>query len=116
MHEYSIAQAMVELACREAQQAGATRVTRVVCRVGVLRQIEDPILREAFELAGQGTLCEHAVLEIEKTELKAACPACHRQFTVVAWDWTCPRCSQRGTALPGGDELEMVSLEAEEAA
>lgn len=111
MHEFAIARALVDLACEQARAAGLSRVSRVNCRVGVLRQIEPDMLRDAFDVARTDTACEAAALGIESVALRAKCPHCRRAFTVESWDWQCPDCGTVGEPAGGGDELELTSIE-----
>ena len=113
MHEFSIAQALVDAAVEEARRAGAQRVNKLTCRIGALRQVNDWLMQEAFGIARTDTLCADAELVIEKTYLRATCPRCRVTFAVRDWDWTCPTCGALGENPAGGDELELLSLEAE---
>lgn len=113
MHELSIACSLVEEAAREASRAGAGSVTKLRCRIGELRQIDSMFLAEAFEIASSGTVCDRAELCVEKSPVRALCPQCHRRFAVRNWVWKCPACGSEGTEPVGGDELELLSLEAE---
>ncbi len=113
MHELSLARNLIELARDAATAAGARRVSRLHCRVGVLRQIDDTLMQEAFELAGAGTLCEGAGLTIEKAPITAYCSGCGQSFAIREWNSDCPRCGAAGTRFAGGDELELVSIEVE---
>ncbi|MCG8409066.1 MAG: hydrogenase maturation nickel metallochaperone HypA [Phycisphaerales bacterium] len=113
MHEFSVAQSLIEAATAEAAEAGAVRVTRLYCRIGVLRQVDEWLLKEAFEVARQETVCETADLSIEMVYLQLACPRCEQTFSMRDWDWQCPRCGTEGIQPTGGDELELTSLEAE---
>lgn len=113
MHELSIVQSLLDVALAEARRAGAARVTRLNCRIGELRQIDDRLLVEAFELLRPGTLCDTAELCVEKTFIRARCSGCGREFDVRNWQWRCPACGEEGSALNGGDELELTSIEAE---
>jgi hydrogenase nickel incorporation protein HypA/HybF len=112
MHELSIARALVEMASQYAARAGAARVLRLNCRIGVMRQIEDDLMQGAFEAARVGTSCETAELCIEKSPLRARCRACTREFIVREWNWSCTTCGADGELLDGGDELELLSIEA----
>ena len=113
MHEFAIASSLVEAATAEARRAGASRVTRLTCRIGVLRQVEEHLLTEAFELARQGSLCESATLTVEKIHMRARCPQCSREYAVYNWEWNSPCCGAEATGVIGGDELDLVSIEAE---
>lgn len=113
MHEFSIVQSLLDVATTEAKRAGATRVLRLNCRIGSLRQVDDRLISEAFELLCRGTICESAELRIEKTYLRARCSSCQQPFDVRDWNWRCPECGGEGSVLGGGDELELTSIEAE---
>lgn len=113
MHEFAVARNLVEVAVDEAGRAGARRVTRVHCRIGPLRQLETALLREAFDAAAAETLCAGAVLEIARTPMMARCAACRHAFSVDGGGWACPCCGAPDATLTGGDELELVSLEAQ---
>lgn len=113
MHEFSIAQGLIEAATAEARRVGATRVTRLKCRIGSLRQVDDTLLQEAFAIVCQGTLCDSALLMIEKTSMRAMCPKCQSPFDIHGWEWCCPTCGTLGQQGTGGDELDLLSLDAE---
>lgn len=113
MHEFAVAQSLVETASVEARRAGAQRVTVIHCRIGVLRQVNSDLLNEAFSLARQGTLCEAAELRIDKAYVRASCRRCDHEYTVRDWEWGCPKCGAEAAELTGGDELLLVSIEAD---
>ncbi len=113
MHEFSIAQSLLDVARETAVEAGVDRVCSLNCRVGVLRQVDDELLREAFSIAAADTLCAGATLVIEKCRMQAYCPRCASMFDIVDWDWTCRGCGGEGESPHGGDELELTSIEAE---
>lgn len=114
MHELAIAQELVRIACEHARRAGVGRVRRLNCRIGVLRQVEPGLLREAFEIARGDSACCDAELCVQTVPLRARCGACGQTFDVVLWNWACPRCGLDAELLPGGDELELLSIEAED--
>ena len=113
MHEFAIAQALVETASAEAQRAGARSVSALRCRIGVLRQVSAELLNQAFSLARAGTLCAAAELQVEKTPMQATCGECGHQYPIGDREWSCPQCGAEAPNVTGGDELELVSIEAE---
>ena len=104
---------MVDAACAEAKRVGASRVRRLICRIGALRQVDDWLMQQAFDSLKTGTLCADGDLSIEKTYLQARCPRCRERFNVRGWEWHCPVCGSMVDGAGGGDELELVSIEAE---
>lgn len=113
MHELSLARELVRMAEQAARDAGAVSVGTVRVRVGVLRQIDELLLHEAFAAARTDTCCAGASLDLLVSEITARCPACGATFAVHDWCWRCPHCRAEGEPLPGGDELELVSIDAE---
>lgn len=113
MHEIGLATSIVEQAQQAARKHGAGRIRSVRCRIGALRQIDDELLRAAFSAASADSACASASLEILRVPMRACCTGCRHEFPVVNWDWTCPACELPNATLSGGDELELVSLEAE---
>jgi hydrogenase nickel incorporation protein HypA/HybF len=104
---------MVDAAITEAQLHGASRVLKMACRIGALRQVDDWLMHEAFAIAREGTICSECELVVEMAYMQAMCPACNVRFPVRNWEWRCPTCAANGEAPTGGDELELLSLELE---
>ncbi|MBX3396127.1 MAG: hydrogenase maturation nickel metallochaperone HypA [Phycisphaerae bacterium] len=113
MHEFAVARMIVEQVQKAAEEVGASRVTSVLVRVGVLRQIEASLLAEAFTLCAEGTCCSASNLEVEISHVHTKCKSCDSSFEVLEWVWSCPRCGAEGVYGVGGDELQIVSIDAE---
>jgi len=113
VHEISIAQAIVTAACTEASRAGAVRIKKLLCRIGAMRHVDDWLLKEAFVIASAGSMCDGCEFEIEKTYMQSLCPRCQKRFSVQNWNWLCPTCGAEGQSPTGGDELDLLSIEAE---
>jgi hydrogenase nickel incorporation protein HypA/HybF len=112
MHELGIAQAALQQTLEQARRAGATRVARIVLRVGALSGVDGEALRFAFTSILPGTAADGAALEIEPVPAVARCPDCQREFNPDAdFIFTCPSCQRLCTALTQGRELELTRLE-----
>jgi hydrogenase nickel incorporation protein HypA/HybF len=112
MHELSIAMAVVDTATRH---AAGRRVTVVTLRVGHLRQVVPDSLDFGFGLVARGTVCEGARLEQVVVPARLRCAPCAREWTVAEPDFRCPSCRAAG-AVVDGDQIEVESIEVEEAA
>jgi len=110
MHELSIVNSLLDAAEAEAAQHGATRITHVYCRIGCLRQVDQMLLHEAFDLARRGTLADGAALSVTKVGMRLSCHECSHQTDLDGWRFDCPACGSTKIALDGGDELELTSL------
>ena len=124
MHELSIARAITETALRHAE---ARRVTEIRVRIGRLRQVVPDSLGFYLEIATEGTDARGARLELESVEARLRCSACRSEWDpapdpaerdedlIGAPRFRCPTCGEGGAEVISGDELELTSIEVEEA-
>jgi hydrogenase nickel incorporation protein HypA/HybF len=73
MHELSIAQSLLDVAVRHAQQAGAQRITRLNLVIGELASIVDESVQFCWEMISQGTLADGAELHFESVPAQLRC-------------------------------------------
>ena len=84
MHEVTIAQDLLRIIEEETKKHGATRVTRVLVRIGVLSYCVPDSLDFAFTAVSHGTIAEGAKLEIESVPARGKCSNCNEEFPVTA--------------------------------
>ena len=114
MHELSIAQNLIDLACEAAAREGADRVSKLLVRVGALSGVVKEALIFSFELAAEGTACAAAELDIEELAVTVLCPACRETKTLRDLScWICPQCGTPTSEIVGGQELDLVAIEVE---
>lgn len=112
MHELSIATAALQQALEETRRAGASRVTRMVLRVGTYSGVDVEALRFALTAIQPGTAAAGAALDIDTVAAVARCPDCAREFSPGAdFLCACPDCGRISTTLLQGRELELTRLE-----
>lgn len=112
MHELSVAQGLIDVACEAAEREGNVRVTRLTVRIGRLSGVVRQALEFAFDLAAEGTLCHGAALAIEDVPVSVRCPVCREAKTLDdEYAFVCPTCGSPTPELLTGRELELVSLE-----
>ena len=111
MHEYGIAQALVEQVGEVARNNGAGSVSRVVIQVGRLRGVVPEILRWGFEVASAGSVAEGAELAIEEVPIAIRCRGCRAESELDDPVYICPSCSGFDVEPLSGDELVLKSLE-----
>ena len=73
MHELSIADAVVRIACAHAD---GRRIETVEIKIGHLRQVVPDSLAFAFTLVAEGTLAEGAELVMEEVPAAGICRVC----------------------------------------
>ena len=112
MHELSVSSAVVDTVLKH---ASGRRVTVVSLRIGHLRQVVPDSLAFYFELVSRESLAEGARLEQEYIPARLRCTACDRDWDPEdAW-FRCTGCGGPGEVI-AGNELEVESIEVEEAA
>ena len=110
MHELSIAQAIVDIAVRN---AGGSRVTCVEVQVGRLRQVVPAALEFSFELCAHGTVAEGAALELEVLPVGVRCPSCAAESQPAGFPLACAACGALNVDVVQGEELRVQSLSLE---
>jgi hydrogenase nickel incorporation protein HypA/HybF len=111
MHEYSIISALVERVEREVEARPGAVVLRLHVRIGELAGVELDLLRTAFELFRERTVCERAELALELVPAIWRCPRCARVIAPGAV-LRCADCNRPARLDAGGDIiLERIELE-----
>jgi hydrogenase nickel incorporation protein HypA/HybF len=112
MHEFSLAQALVELV-RQKTPPGAV-VRAVAVRAGPMRGIDPQAMQWAWQVASEQGGLNGAALNLDELPWTLRCPDCGRQWESAELDAACA-CGSRLAGPVGGDELTLVSLEVDEA-
>ena len=113
MHELSLSGAIVNTVVKH---AAGRPVSLVSLRVGALRQVVPDTLDFYFEFVARDTVCEGARLEQELIPARLRCATCEREWEIELPIFMCPGCGPSGRVeVAAGDELEVESIEVEEA-
>jgi hydrogenase nickel incorporation protein HypA/HybF len=115
MHEIGIIESILEVAEETAREANSPGIQVIKLRLGQFTAIAQESLEFAFEVARQGTLAEHARLEIEVVPMVLHCVVCDAA-TQPAGTLSLI-CTQCGFPLKivSGQELQIEYIEIEEA-
>ncbi|MGI8622054.1 MAG: hydrogenase maturation nickel metallochaperone HypA [Solirubrobacteraceae bacterium] len=111
MHELSIAEAIVAIAC---DHAAGRKVLKVEVRIGHLRQAVPSALSFAFDLVAEGTAVHGAELVLERVPAVGRCRACETQTELSGFPLECERCGGWELELLQGEELLVDALEIDE--
>lgn len=113
MHEYSIVQSLLESCEEHAKQNDATKVTKVVVKIGVLSGVEPDLLETAFNTFKEKTVCDEALFVINKQDIVIFCNDCQTTSTLEKREFTCPKCQSINIDVKEGEEMYLMSLEME---
>ncbi len=111
MHELSISSAVVQTAI---EHAAGRRVSVVTMTTGAMRQVVPESLAFYFEIVAQDTVCEGARLEQHLVAARLRC-ACATEWEPEIPAFRCPACGGADVEVIAGNELEVESIEVEEA-
>ncbi|QOR61128.1 hydrogenase/urease nickel incorporation protein HypA [Sulfurovum sp. ST-21] len=113
MHEYSVVQALLNQCEEIAVQNEAEKVTKVVCKIGMMSGIETHLLQVAFDTFKEGTMCEGAEFVINKQKLKLECRECGHVFETDEVRYYCTKCESLTVKVLDGEDMYLMSLEME---
>ncbi|SMC09780.1 hydrogenase/urease nickel incorporation protein HypA [Nitratiruptor tergarcus] len=115
MHEYSIVQSMLDLIEENAKKHNATKVEKVVVKIGVISGVEPHLLKIAFDTFKEGTICESAELTMHIQPIVARCKKCERviEFPKETLFFECSSCGSVELSIVDGEEMYLMSLEME---
>ena len=112
MHEAGIMQSALDAIRNQAEKHAATRVSRIVLRIGTLAGVDHDALRFAYEALAPGSIANGATLEIEPVPARARCATCGTEFGVErGFIFQCPRCGEYSGDIRAGRELGIARLE-----
>lgn len=111
MHELSVCMSLIEQVEAVAREHAATRVDKVVLRIGPLSGVEAPLLEHAYPVAAAGTVAEHAVLVIEALPIRVRCRTCGAESAARPNNLVCAACGDWHTTLISGDEMLLAQVE-----
>ena len=113
MHEYSVVQALLNQCEEVAEQNKAEKVTKVVCKIGVMSGIEVHLLQVAFDTFKEGTMCDSAEFVINEQKLKLECKECGHIFETEEIRYYCTKCESLRVKVLDGEDMYLMSLEME---
>ncbi len=113
MHEYSITESMLSLALEKANEASASRITRINLVVGELSGVVSECVQFYFDFLAKDTIASGAKLNFEMKPTQVRCHKCDNVFTPEDGNWACPKCHEAGIEIVSGRECHMESIEVE---
>ncbi|MDO8455223.1 MAG: hydrogenase/urease nickel incorporation protein HypA [Sulfurimonas sp.] len=113
MHEYSIVQSLID-ACEENAKANdATKVTKVVVKIGVMSGVEPELLKTAFDTFKEQTICDNAEFIMNIQPVIVSCKSCLAESTLEKLEYCCPKCKSAELEIVDGEDMYLMQLELE---
>ncbi|HEX3892206.1 MAG TPA: hydrogenase maturation nickel metallochaperone HypA [Terracidiphilus sp.] len=116
MHELSIVANIVESVTESLAAYPGARVKEVRLRIGALASVVEDSLQFCYGIATDGTPLEGSKLVIQTLPVIGHCATCNAEVEIASLQsFLCPRCSMPVSDLRQGRELDIDSIEIEEA-
>jgi hydrogenase nickel incorporation protein HypA/HybF len=116
MHELSIVSGVVDSVIESLAAYPGAQVKQVRLRVGALAAVVEDSLQFCYELATEGTPLEGSMLVVKIQPVVGHCGACNKDVHIESLQsFRCPQCGEHVFDLRQGRELEIESIEIEEA-
>nr|WP_321266084.1 hydrogenase/urease nickel incorporation protein HypA [uncultured Sulfurimonas sp.] len=111
MHEYSIVQSLLDSCDENAKANNATKVMKVVVKIGVMSGVEPDLLKTAFDTFKEKTICEEAEFIINMQSVVVKCNECQKESTLKELQYTCPNCESSDLKIIDGEDMFLMQLE-----
>ena len=116
MHELSMAASIVDAVTESVAAYPGARVRQVRLRVGVLSAVVEDSLRFCWEIVTEGSALAGSELVVTVLPVFVHCAACDALSEIECFDGLrCSRCGEPAGDVRQGRELEIESIEIEEA-
>ena len=117
MHELSIVSSVVDSVIESLAAYPGARVVEVRLRVGALAAVIEDSLQFCYSIATEGTPLAGSRLVVHMQPVRIWCTHCSAESELeTVQSFRCPRCGEPAADLRQGRELEIESIEIEEAA
>ncbi len=113
MHEFSVAQNIVEIVTGSFRNSGAKKIVSVEIDVGTLSGVIIDALEFAMNSAKKESPIENAIVKINDIQAKAKCNECKKEFELSDFFSICTYCSSTNFEIIKGKELKVKSIEVE---
>ena len=113
MHEYHGAVQIIEHAQDVCRERNHNQVTKIQLVIGEASGYTFEVVKEYFEEAAVGTVCEGAVLTVRKADVMLRCPNCNELFVKKPLKYNCPICGTPGNPTDAGKEMAIDFMESE---
>ena len=113
MHEYSIVQSLLDSCEEHARKNEASKVTKVVVKIGVMSGVEPDLLKTAFDTFKEETICSNAEFILNIQPIIILCHKCKVESTLKNREYCCPKCESVELEILDGEEMYLMQLELE---
>ncbi len=111
MHEYSLAEKILDAILKEAEKIKAKKIKRIEISANKLTHINEEELKFSFKMVSKNTIAEDAEINIEYSQGKIFCKECKKEYILDDFFGRCPKCSSSLVEIV--DEIVVSNMEIE---
>lgn len=111
MHEYSIVQALLTQCEEQVEENNATKVLKLVVKIGVMSGVEPELLETAFNTFKEKTVCDGAEFVMNIQPLVIQCLTCKEVSELKKIHYCCQKCQSIDVQVIDGEDMFLMSLE-----
>lgn len=115
MHEMAVTQSLLDIVLKEAEKAGAQKVSAVNLVIGEMSGLVDDSVQFYFDFLTKETIAEGSTLNFKRIPARMKCRACAAEFVPTPEEWICPKCGQWQAEVVAGKEFFIDSIEVDDA-
>lgn len=113
VHELSVAEAVLEITLRHAEQANARRVVAIDIVIGQLASIVDDSLQFYWDIISKDSIARGALLNFHRKPAKLQCKKCDNIYPLAEDDFACPLCHSDQVVVVVGEEFYISTIDIE---
>lgn len=113
MHELSITENILTIVLEKAEEAKASRVSKINLVIGELSGVVDECVEFYFGFLSKDTIAAQASLSFRHPPIQLRCHKCNTIFSPDDRNWTCPNCQEQAVEIISGRDLYIESIEVE---
>ncbi len=110
MHEFSVAQNIVDIALQSAKEHHVDHIASVEVEIGQAAGVVIEALEFAWESATKDTMLQHTALVIKPVPLIVVCRNCGLQYNPQELFELCPQCGDMNPEIVKGRELRVSAI------
>ncbi|OPZ60895.1 MAG: hydrogenase nickel incorporation protein HybF [Deltaproteobacteria bacterium ADurb.Bin510] len=111
MHEFAVTKHMTELVLKEAERAGASKVTDIYLAIGDISSFINESVQLYFDMYSKDTIAAGAKLHFRRIQAEFVCRACGQSFTPRGESFDCPACGGLGKPTDKGHEFYVEKID-----
>ncbi|NQU30305.1 MAG: hydrogenase maturation nickel metallochaperone HypA [Anaerolineae bacterium] len=111
MHELPVAESILSIVLKHAEEAQATQITDLNIVIGQLASVIDDSVQFYWDILSKDTIAEGAQLHFQRVPTQMLCLDCNHEYKPADGEMACPLCDGVLIKILKGEEFYLDSIE-----